>query len=256
MAINDLSSKGEQPFCVFTTEYKYTVIANGEIYNHLELREKYGLEIDSGSDCAVILPLFMKLSDDFEQLNKVLHGEYAVFITREETKSGVVDYFAATDPLSVRPLFYFSNEHEFGVSSLLAGLSAFSKDVHRLDQGTILTGRYNPLLNKNEIFEVKKYTIQPKIQYFNEDIELYELIVSTFKKAVSERLMSERPIGCLLSGGLDSSLVASVASSLLKERGKTLKTFSIGMKEGTDIVFAREVAKHIQSDHTEFIYEP
>jgi len=47
-----------------------------------------------------------------------------------------------------------------------------------------------------------------------------------------------------------------VASSLLKERGKTLKTFSIGMKEGTDIVFAREVAKHIQSDHTEFIYEP
>jgi len=68
--------------------------------------------------------------------------------------------------------------------------------------------------------------------------------------------MSERPIGCLLSGGLDSSLVASVASSLLKERGKALKTFSIGMKEGTDIVFAREVAKHIQSDHTEFIYEP
>lgn len=94
----------------------------------------------------------MKLGDDFEQLNNVLHGEYAVFITREETKSGVIDYFAATDPLSVRPLFYFSNEHEFGVSSLLAGLSAFSKDVHRLDQGTILTGRYNPLPNKNEIF--------------------------------------------------------------------------------------------------------
>lgn len=62
--------------------------------------------------------------------------------------------------------------------------------------------------------------------------------------------MSDRPIGCLLSGGLDSSLVASVAASLLKKKGKTLKTFSIGMKEGTDIVFAREVAKHIDSDHT------
>jgi asparagine synthase (glutamine-hydrolysing) len=102
---------------------------------------------------------------------------------------------------------------------------------------------------------LKKYTVQPAVEYFKEDITLYELIVDTFKNAVRERLMSERPIGCLLSGGLDSSLVASVAASLLQERGKKLKTFSIGMKEGTDIVYAREVAKHIDSDHTEFIYE-
>jgi len=67
--------------------------------------------------------------------------------------------------------------------------------------------------------------------------------------------MSDRPVGCLLSGGLDSSLVASVAAKLLRERGKELRTFSIGMKEGTDIIYAREVAKHIGSNHTEFIYE-
>lgn len=65
LAINDLSSKGEQPFCVFTPTYKYTVIANGEIYNHEQLRKEYGLEVDSGSDCAVILPLFIKLGEDF-----------------------------------------------------------------------------------------------------------------------------------------------------------------------------------------------
>ncbi len=70
------------------------------------------------------------------------------------------------------------------------------------------------------------------------------------------RLQSDRPIGCLLSGGLDSSLVASVTANILKKQGKTLKTFSIGMKEGTDIIFAREVAAHIGSDHTEFLYEP
>lgn len=133
------------------------------------------------------------------------------------------------------------------MSSLLAGLSDFSKQVHRLDQGTLVIGRYTPSENKNEILEVKKYTVQPKVEYFNEDIDLYEKIVATFRKAVEERLMSERPIGCLLSGGLDSSLVASVAAKLLRERGKTLRTFSIGMKEGTDIQYAREVAKHIQS---------
>jgi asparagine synthase (glutamine-hydrolysing) len=107
LAINDLSSKGEQPFCVFTTEYKYTVIANGEIYNHEELIHQFGLEVDSRSDCAVILPLFLKLGDNFEELNNLLHGEYAIFITKEETKTGAVDYFLATDPLSVRPAFYY-----------------------------------------------------------------------------------------------------------------------------------------------------
>lgn len=103
----------------------------------------------------------------------------------------------------------------------------------------MLRGRYTPQTNINEILEHKKYTIQPKVEYEEENIELYERIVSVFKKAVEERLMSDRPIGCLLSGGLDSSLVASVASSLLRKKGKSLKTFSIGMKEGTDIVYAR-----------------
>jgi asparagine synthase (glutamine-hydrolysing) len=119
-----------------------------------------------------------------------------------------------------------------------------------------LQGRYTPADNKNTILSHKKYTVIPPIQYTEENIDLYREIVRVFKSAVEERLMSDRPIGCLLSGGLDSSLVASIAASLLKEKGQRLRTFSIGMKEGTDIVFAREVAKHIDSDHTEFIYEP
>jgi hypothetical protein len=53
------------------------------------------------------LPLFLKLGDNFEELNNLLHGEYAVFITKEETKTGAVDYFLGTDPLSVRPAFYY-----------------------------------------------------------------------------------------------------------------------------------------------------
>jgi len=81
---------------------------NGEIYNHLTLRNKYDLNIESQIDGAVILPLFIKLGDNIHALNTVLHGEYAFFITREDLKTGDLTYWLATDPLSVRPAFYFS----------------------------------------------------------------------------------------------------------------------------------------------------
>lgn len=122
--------------------------------------------------------------------------------------------------------------------------------MKRLDQGCLLKGKYIPSQAKNEIVVYKKYTVQPEVCYFEENIALYQKIVDTFTEAVETRLQSDRPIGCLLSGGLDSSLVASVTANILKKQGKTLKTFSIGMKEGTDIIFAREVAAHIGSDHT------
>jgi asparagine synthase (glutamine-hydrolysing) len=79
---------------------------------------------------------------------------------------------------------------------------------------------------------------------------IFETVRSTFQKAVVSRLMSEREIGCLLSGGLDSSLVASIASAHLKKHGRKLKTFSIGMKNSPDSYYAEKVAKHIDSIHT------
>ena len=80
-------------------------------------------------------------------------------------------------------------------------------------------------------------------------MELYKLIVDTFVKTVEYRMLSDRPLGSLLSGGLDSSLVAAVVADLLKKQGKKLKTFSIGMNGSPDIEFAKEVADHIGSDH-------
>jgi asparagine synthase (glutamine-hydrolysing) len=75
-------------------------------------------------------------------------------------------------------------------------------------------------------------------------------IRETFIESVRSKLFSDRPLGCLLSGGLDSSLVASIASRFLKERGQKLKTFSIGLEDSTDEYYARLVAKHIDSEHT------
>lgn len=165
-------------------EFKYTCIANGEIYNHLKLRKEQELEIDSRSDCAVILPLFMKLGDNFDQLNRLLHGEYAILITRETIKTGDVTYWVSTDPLSVRPLFYYSAETEFGVSSLLSGLSCLHDNVVRLDQGTMLEGFYEAASSSNKTISISKYTEEQLIEYKNEDMQLYEKIVSVLRKAV------------------------------------------------------------------------
>jgi asparagine synthase (glutamine-hydrolysing) len=103
-----------------------------------------------------------------------------------------------------------------------------------------------------EIQRVKYHTIpwmkQPSIKNWNEEIQ------ASLEAAVRKRLLTERPVAALLSGGVDSSLICALVQKVLKEDGKPpLKTFSIGMKGGTDLMFAKQVADWIGSDHTEVL---
>jgi len=107
LAINDVSVNGNQPFYYSNAEYNYVLMANGEIYNHKDLESKYNIQITSRSDCAVLLPLFIILEEDFEELNKELRGEYSIVIIKQHKISNEISYFVSTDPLSVRPLFYY-----------------------------------------------------------------------------------------------------------------------------------------------------
>jgi asparagine synthase (glutamine-hydrolysing) len=139
-----------------------------------------------------------------------------------------------------------------------------SENIYRLDQGTCIKGNTD-FITYNHCLTTKYHNIDLPlipIQY-NPEIDsetilypLYEKIVNTLTESVKIRLESERPIGCLLSGGLDSSLIAAIAAKELANNGKQLKTFSIGMNDGTDIAYARTVASHINSDHTEFNFTP
>ena len=254
LAINDISVDGNQPFYYTTTTHNYILVANGEIYNHKELEQKYNILVESLSDCEILLELFIELHEDIELFNRELRGEYSILIIKQHKVLNEIEYFASTDQLSVRPLFYYiDSNNEIGFSSILGGLSELSNNVYRLDQGSIISGRiefgisndYNLISYKHQITQLTKYNINT----------LYEHIVNTLIDCVRIRLKSDRPIGCLLSGGLDSSLIAAIAANELAISGRgRLRTFSIGMEGGTDLAYAKIVSDHINSDHTEFIF--
>jgi asparagine synthase (glutamine-hydrolysing) len=257
LAINDISVNGNQPFYHSTDNADYILMANGEIYNHKELEEKYNIKTKSKSDCEVLLPLFLKMENEFDTFNSLLRGEYAILIIKKHKKTKYIEYMISTDPLSVRPMFYFVHKHFMGFSSLLSGLSDYSDNVHRLDQGTCIRGITDlELFNEYDMVRYHRAPIDLLPYRVSDEeknlIPLYKKIVDTLYESVKLRLESDRPLGCLLSGGLDSSLVSAIAAKELAKNGQKLRTFSIGMKDGTDIEYADMVAKHIGSEHTVF----
>ncbi len=263
LAINGLDVDGDQPFYLVDGERTFYLLCNGEVYNFRELIKEYKLNVSlHGSDCAVILPLFQLFKYDIDKLNKILIGEYSFSIV-EYHNHQIKQLFLSTDPMSVRPIFFgvSSDNKSFGFSSLLSGLAPFFEKVERLDQKTILQWVPGSAPTYKKYWETVSntdYSIHSK----PEDSD-YKKAMSIFENAVRRRLISDRPIGCLLSGGLDSSAVCAVAAAIMKDEypGKKLKTFSIGMKEGTDIVFAKMVAQRLNElygniDHQVILFTP
>lgn len=254
LAIMDLSIKGDQPFKLeFHNRTIYT-ICNGEIYNFHELIQKYNLKTESKSDCEVIIKLYTKIG--ISQLVKELHGEYAFVIIDMNTNDHEdVVVHACRDYFGIRPLFISYGDFGIGFSSEIKGFCLGGTVEHFKPRN------YMTIFKNNGVWTIPEYTEYysfDKITNFTNcslDI-IYTNIRDKLYEAVKMRLVSDRPLGCLLSGGLDSSLISSIASKLLKETGKQLLTFSIGMPGSTDETYAKIVANYIGSNHTHVIYEP
>ena len=289
LSIMNTSPLADQPFVYEYilpngTRENYIVMCNGEIYNYKQLLSLYLPEREVRNDIDSIYYLFEHFHFHFAKLNEALNGEYALVIIKfvdDEIKT----MWMSTDTSSVRPLFVYTDIHTVAFSSLLIGLTSLLPEkcngIQRLKGGDCVVLQFTRVSeglrtlgdeqeevkdekNKIQIYSELQYNYIPagmnewtNIKHTLENKELYSRIVNTLEQAVKCRLFSDREMGCLLSGGLDSSLVASIAADYLqKNGGKKLRTFSIGMSGGTDLKYARMVADHIGSEHTEILFTP
>lgn len=231
LSIIDLHT-GKQPIQGCDKAY---MIHNGEIYNHQSLRENELKDhvFRTKSDSEVIVHLYEKYRYDF--LNK-LDGVFAFVVIDGD------DFIAGRDPIGIKPLYYGKDAQ---------GRMYFSSEMKAIADQCIEFAAFPPGHYYTPTSGFVRY-YQP--EWFDDkvatnDLDL-KLIRETLIKATKKRLMTDVPLGVLLSGGLDSSLTSAIASRLLKEQGKELHSFSIGLDKGsTDLVAAQKVADFLGTNH-------
>ena len=240
LAINGVGPDGNQPF----VHDNVHVICNGEIYNHNALAEYWSIASSSRSrsDCAVIGPLYARMEPGL--LFRALDGVFALIIV--DVPSNRV--YVARDPYGVRPLFQARLGSAFVWSSELKGLHPLCVDARPFPPGTWQSHE----LASGRLIESRRYHDIPSVSISGMDEHMAQhCLRSALVQSVRKRLLTERPIGALLSGGVDSSLVAAILAREIAPR--KLQTFTIGFKGSPDLEYARMVAERIGSEHHEIV---
>ena len=263
LAIRDRSTNGDQPFHFENSERIVYTMCNGEIYDFEKLVEKYQFDMKSSCDCEIIPHIYMNYGAR-QLVQDTKMGEFALLIIDINKKTNDMTIYCATDPCSVRPLFFSESENGFCFSSELIGLVPDSNATCiRVDQGTLMEFKLSADGKISTVQE--KYCTFPSTPFIDQTIEdpfkpeylnpVLDHLGTVLVRCIERMIPSDRPIGALLSGGFDSSTVVSIISRKLRSEGKTLRTFSIGMPNGTDEPFARQVSEHCRTEHTHFSVE-
>ena len=237
LSIVGLTEFGNQPL-----KYKnWILICNGEIYNYKKLANEYDFEdkLFSGSDCEVIIHLVEKIG--IEKTVDVLDGVFS-FVLVNTLNS---EFYVARDSFGVRPLFIgFDDNDNLYFSSELKSLYDVCNFVEQYKPGHFTKG----LLHMYKDYDLSKKFKNTKLMIGLDDEKfIMDTIRELLTNAVDKRMMSDRPIGCLLSGGLDSSLVTALVNRHFDDY--ELNTFSIGLSGSTDLHYAQIVAKHCKTNH-------
>lgn len=271
LAINGLSEAGMQPMSFGSMQW----VCNGEIYNWKTLAVQYDIGVESDSDCEVLGELLTKLAPqtDGATFFRSLDGVFAFACVDASSDS----LWVARDPYGVRPLFVGyalgpvvqspdSNKKYISVrdgirevtsilfGSTLKSLASTCEIIEPFPPGHYAV--YN--IKTLERIGFEAYHTVPWLKTVGDNVDdACASIRKGLTSAVTKRLMAERPVAALLSGGIDSSIVAALLQKSRTDAGEApLKTFSIGFEGSEDLRYARIVANHIGSDHTEIIKTP
>lgn len=225
---------------------QYSLICNGEVYNWRELHEKLNVENITGSDCEIIIHLFDLFGIEYA-LN-ILDGVFA-FVLYDHEKNQI---YIARDCFGVRPLFISKDPTDQSLNNIIVA-SEMKMLVDIVDPKTIQTfhpSTYMLIDNKNnKISNHSYFKIGQTINIVNssEEVALSNIrvnLINAVKKRVNN---TERQIACLLSGGLDSSIITSIVSHF--HGSENLHTWSIGMKGSEDLKYAKKVADFLGTNH-------
>ena len=234
LSIMGLNDAGMQPFQLD----KNYVVCNGEIYGFEKIKEKLSgkYTFKSESDCEILLPMYKEYGCG---MFKMLDAEFACIIYDGDKGK----YIAARDPIGIRPLYYgFDATGTIIFASEAKNLVGIAKEIMPFPPGHYyIDGEF---ICYSDIAKVDRF--------LTDDLEtVCKNIHDKLVAGVEKRLVADAKVGFLLSGGLDSSLVCSIAA---KKSEAPIKTFAIGMSEDAiDLKYAKEVAEFIGSDHKEII---
>ncbi|MFC0524268.1 asparagine synthase B [Pontibacillus salicampi] len=216
------------------------IVCNGEIYNYPSLKNQLEKEVTFLTESDSEAALKVVEAEGVDGIRK-LDGMFAFFIADTTTES----FIAARDTLGIKPLYYGKDEHgEYVFSSELKTLYHVTDEVSEFPAGHY----YTP-----ETGFVSYRTIRNPVASEKGEQAITSAIKERLTKAVEKRLLADVEVGVLLSGGLDSSLIAAIAASL-NQSDQPVKSFCVGSEGSEDILRAREVAKAIGTEHYEYVY--
>lgn len=250
LAIVDPTS-GKQP--LFNKTHTLVLAANGELYNHREIRSRFenSYEFMTQSDCEVILPLYQQHGAEFlEQLN----GIFAFALYDRDNQ----DFLIARDHMGIIPLYMgWDEQGVFYVASELKALEGYCNRIELFPPGHYMTAE----------------TAEP-VRWYSREWQSFEAVKDNassidelreaLEAAVKRQLMSDVPYGVLLSGGLDSSITSAVAKKFAEKRIESdnqegawwpqLHSFAVGLEGSPDLAAARKVADYIKTVHHEIVF--
>ena len=271
LIINGSNGLSNQPMTLDGQTY---LLCNGEIYNHVRLQQKYNIVCTTGSDCEIILHLYKILG--FKKMVQELDGEFAIIIVTDNK------VYIARDPYGVRSLYIAVDAKKNKIC-----VASESKAIYKLF-GPELIKQFKPgnigrwsIMNQNNHLIVgenpEKYIQSPYHNYKrkmitmpmpmpmddnnnnNDQIQtdaiynIRKLLITAVEKRTMCSRMNTNSFGVYLSGGLDSSIIAAVLQKKMAPLKIKIKTFSIGFENSPDLYYARQVAEHIGSIHSECI---